>query len=283
MDAPPPLAAPSSRARADAASQVAAAEAFDALDAVRGLLADDAPFAFRHAGALHVSEVRMRALEALGQLYRAARLPAGELGEVAVRKAMPGEEAVRRAQEALEGLDEARRAEVAARASAFLDDRVRPASDEEREVLLAYRVLQELGRVAYRQEELDPATYLTPTQREVAFSQLARERPRPHLCVLAGGELLGYVWREPAGRWVLDFASVPAAADALHLTRSVLGRLDPGGVPRVVRDAAGRPRRDDDGALVLDGVVPLDAPDAREVLRSVAAFLEDPFAVALIE
>lgn len=293
VDAPPPpgppppgtkpLTAPSSRARADAASQAAAAEAFPALDALRGLLADDAPFAFRHGGALHVSEVRMRALEALGQLYRAARLPADELGRVLVRKAMAGEEAVRRAQEALEGLDDGRRAEVAGRASAYLDQRVRPGDDDEREALFAYRVLQELGQVAYREEALDPTTYLTPTQREVAFSQLARERPRPHLCVLAGGELLGYVWREPAGRWVLDFAGVPAAADAVRLTRSVLGGLDPGGVPRVVRDAAGRPRRDEDGALVLDGVVPLDAPDPAEVLRSVAAFLEDPFAVALIE
>ncbi len=283
MDAPPPLAATSSRARADAASQAAAAEAFDALDALRDLLADDAPFTFQHGGAALVSEVRMRALEALEQLYRAGGRSADELGRVTVRKAMPAEEAVRLAQEALEPLDDARRQEVAARASAFLDARVRP-DDDERETLLAYRVLQELGRVPYREEAVDPKTWLTPTQREVAFTQLARERPRPHLCVLSGqGDLLGYVWREPSGRWVLDFAQVPAAADAVRLTHTVLGGLDPGGVPRVVHDDAGRPRRDDDGSFVLDGVVPLDAPDPRELLRSLGAFLTDPFAAVLVE
>lgn len=283
MDAPLPLDAASSRARADAASQAAAVEAFDTLDALRALLTDDAPFAFRHGAGTHVSEVRMRALEALEQLYRAGGRPAAELGRVTVRKAMPAEEAVRLAQEALEPLDEARRQEVAARADAFLEARVQP-TDDEREALLAYRVLQELGRVPYREEAVDPATYLTPTQRDVAFTQLARERPRPHLVVIsATGDLLGYVWREPAGRWVHDFAQVPAAADAVRLTHTVLGGLDPNGVPRVVHDAAGRPRRDEDGSFVLDGTVPLDAPDPRDVLRSLAAFLTDPFETVVVE
>ncbi len=283
MDTPPPLSASSSRTRADAASQAAATEAFEVLDALRALLTDDAPFTFRHGGATHVSEVRMRALEALEQLYRAGGRPAEELGRVKVRKAMAAEEAVRLAQEALEPLDDARRQEVAARASAFLDERVLP-TDDEREALLAYRILQELGRVAYREEAVDPASYLTPTQREVAFSQLARERPRPHLCVLsATGDLLGYVWREPGGRWVLDFAPVPAAADAVRLTHTVLGGLDPGGVPRVAHDDAGRPRRDEDGGFVLDGAIPLDVADPRELLRSLAAFLTDPFTALVVE
>lgn len=274
----------SSRARADAASQAAAGEAFGALDALRGMLADDAPFTFEQGGARFVSEVRMRALEALQHLYRVGGRPASELGRVTVRKAMPAEEAVRLAQEALEPLDDARREEVAARAAAFLDAQVLP-QDDEREALLAYRILQELGRVPYREEEVDERTYITPTQREVAAAQLARERPRPHLVVLSrAGDLLGYVWREPAqGRWVLDFAQVPAAADAARMAQSVLGGLDPGGVPRVVHDAAGRPRRDEDGSLVLDGVVPLDAPDPREALRSLAAFLTDPFDAAVVE
>lgn len=263
---------------------LAASEAFAALDALRELLADDAPFAFRHGGALHVSEVRMRALEALEHLYRAARRPASELGPVVVRRAMPAVEAVRRAQEALEPLGDERRQELASRAGAFLAARVRPASDEEGEALLAYRILQQMGHVAYREEAVDPETYLTQTQREVADTQLARERPRPHLCVFSGtGDLLGYVWREPKGRWVLDFAEVPVAKDAVYLTRSVLGGLDPGGVPRVARDAAGRPLRDADGALVLEGTIPLDTPDGCEVLRSLAAFLEDPFRVAILE
>lgn len=246
--------------------------------AVFGALEDDAPFAFDHGDQRMISEVRMRALvvmEALCQLN--GRPP--DFGPVHVRRAMAADEARARVAEAMEQADEPGRARI--EAEDFLEARVQP-SPRDREALLAYRILQVLGAIDYSVEEVDPETGLTPTQAEIRASQTAGERPRPHLRVADhAGNTLGFVYREVgAKRFTLDFAEDTAAEAARRFVTSVFG-IERGGVPRVVFDADGAPRTDDDGAFVLDGVVPLTCVDPKAVLRSVAAFVERRYATEL--
>jgi hypothetical protein len=278
----PLLQSPSSQARADEASAIAEAGTLGSLDDLRALLADDAPFVFQRAGQGYVSEVRFRVLEALQGLYRqAGRAP--DFGPVQVRKAMPAGEAIVAAQAALKSAGPARGEDAATRAARFVQERVRPAPDE-REAAFAYRVLQELGQVAYRTEEVDPATYQSPLQREVAASQVSAERPRPHLRVSSGdgGRVLGYCYREEAGaRWSLDFADDPEAAEAAYVVERFL-TADPAGVPRVLHEG-GQPRRNPDGSLVLEGTVPLDTAQPVELLRSLQPFVQDPYQAEVVE
>jgi hypothetical protein len=242
--------------------------------AVFGALEDDAPYAFDHGDQRMISEVRMRALVVLVALCRLNGRPF-DFGPVSVRRAMSADEARERAAEAMEEAEEPGRARIAA--EDFLEARVQPAA-RDREALLAYRILQVLGAVDYQVEEVDPETGLTPTQAEIRASQMAGERPRPHLRVAdAAGNTLGFVYREVgAKRFTLDFAEDTAAEAARRFTTSIFG-IERGGVPRVVFDEEGVPRTDDDGAFVLDGVVPLTCVDPKAVLRSVAAFLDRRF------
>jgi len=254
------------------------AEADGRADDLLPLLADDAPFVFERGGVTRVGEVRFWTLDALQGLYRAAKR-APDFGPVTVRRAPSADEVRSQAWAALSGLDTvssagassagASRTEALAAVDLFLDTRVLPA-ESERALLRDYRLLQHLGLLDYRLEEVDPATWLTPLQAEVAASQLVSARPLPHLQLSQGGRTLGYIYRE-GGRWALDFSEDHDARRAARRATQVLTGIDRRGVPRVLFSADGAPQRSADGALVLDGVVPLDGPPV-EVLRSLAAF-----------
>ena len=71
---------------------------------------------------------------------------------------------------------------------------------------------------------------------------------------------------------MLDFSEQPDSRGAMRRIRSIM-TIEPGGVPNVVHDDVGQPRRDADNALVLDGVIPKDTSQPIPYLRSIAAFL----------
>jgi len=245
------------------------AEADGRADDLRPLLADDAPFVFERGGVTRVGELRFRTLDALQGLYRAAKR-APDFGPVTVRRAPSADEVHSQAGAALAGLDTVSGVKALAAVDRFLDSRVLPA-EPERALLRDYRLLQHLGLLDYRVEEVDPETWLTPLQAEVAASQLVSARPVPHLQLAQSGRVLGYIYRQD-GRWALDFSEDHDARRAARRATQVLTGIDRRGVPRVVRGADGAPQRSADGALVLDGVVPLDGPPL-EVLRSLEAFV----------
>lgn len=277
--------------RAETASLLAEAGDWQAQALLRELLADSAPFRFMHGSRGHVSEVRMRVLDALQTLYRSAARPP-DFGTVLVRKGMADDVVESAVAELYAQSPPGSLNALAARAAREVA-RYQPADDDERQILEGYRLLQIANRIAYREEEVDPKTWLTPLQSEIAASQMTPDRPRPHLVVSAGSEdserkadkedspVLGYCYRSADGKYCLDFASVPAAVEAEYFTRTFLFESEPGAMPRVCFDDDGRPLKNPDGSLVLDGSMPLDETDALEVLRSLAAFVEDPYLVRI--
>ncbi|HJN74524.1 MAG TPA: hypothetical protein QGF58_11375 [Myxococcota bacterium] len=192
-------------------------------DAMVGMLNDDAPFLFKHGDAMHISEVRMRALVALQDHYRKAGR-AWDLGPVPVRRAMSAADAEKKAMAVLASLPERGRKLCLHEAEQFLDQRVQP-FDKQRPPLRAYRVLQQLSRVRYEIQEPLPGSLLTPLQLEVQESQLVSERPRPHLRFSGSSGVLGYVY-VAGGKWVLDFAE-GAESEALEgSVRAAIGQRD---------------------------------------------------------
>ena len=188
--------------------------------AMAKMLNDDAPFLFGHGGEQHISEVRMRALVALQDLYRQRGLD-WDLGPVPVRRAMPAAEAQREATLALAQLPEKGRRLCLYEAEAYLDERVQP-FDRQRPALMAYRVLQQLSRVHYELQEPQPGSLLTPLQLEVQQSQLQSERPRPHLKFSGATGVLGYVY-VTGDQWVLDFAEGPESERVEDAIRQTIG------------------------------------------------------------
>lgn len=277
------LKAPEAHLRLAGIESARAHDIIEAQPLVQGLLDDTAPYVFAHGTALMISEVRFRALEVMQSLYQRIK-KAPDFGPVQVRKAMPAEEAIAQATAALRPLKPDARADLEAQVEATLNTHVRPPADHE-DACRAYLVLQLLDQVPYRTEEVDPTTWMTPLQAEVARSQLQSSRPLPHLRVAlkeSPTDPLGYLYREqPGRRWTLDFAEGPAAARAVRLTRRFLTSLDARGVPRVLHDADGQPLRNPDGSFQLDGAVPLETQIPEELLQSMAAFLSKFFEVVI--
>lgn len=211
--------------RLEAVALVADDAAEPCLSRLRALLPDDAPFVFRRAGHALIGEVRFAALDRLQTVYqRSGRRP--DFGAVVVRKAMPAADAARHAGQALTRVPASAREAVLAAADAFLSARVQPPAGAW-PALRAYRALQQLGLIGYREEEVDPDTYRTPLQTEILRSQMRRPRPTPHLRVFAAadpGLTLGYVYKSPADqtRWGLDFAE---GGEARAAQAQVLGAL----------------------------------------------------------
>lgn len=267
----------SSRAseRAEAALRVGTRGDHALRDRLVAMLRDEAPYVVATASGAVVSEVRAAALEALTHLYRSVgRAP--DFGPVVVRRAMPVDTVLAESARALARLDIAKRARIEADARAFVDAKVMP-RDDERTAVEAYRALQALGDVYYAVEEVDATTWLTPTQAAVAATQVASARPLPHLRVTArdgSGRIIGYVFRRDGEREVeVDFARDLAASEARAFVERVLTEVDPAGVPRVLRDAAGAVRRNPDGSFVTDGIIALASENRVALLDAVAAYV----------
>jgi hypothetical protein len=233
------------------------------------LLADTAPVVHVHGGRRMISEVRAAALVTLQDRYRLVK-DAWDLGPVTVRKAMPVEEAVRRAGESLTALPVERREAVLDAVDLTLARVVQPL-EKDREACRAYVVLQELGEVDYLVQSVNAVSLLTPLQEEIHASQMKSPRPTPHVRFDGDHGPVGYLYRDR--HWVLDFDESPLGRDIRDLVRLWMG-VERGGVPRVLFDADGRPLTDEDGrAFRLDGVVPDDTDTPLDYLRSVAAFV----------
>jgi len=263
----------SSAIRADSCHDIADEMAGDRIDELRDLLEDDAPFVFTHGGRRMISEVRFAALSALQALYRGlAREP--DFGPVLVRKATSVEEALAQAATADAQLEQAERARLNKSVDDFVQTRVRPDA-RDAEAVRAYRLLQELGRLEYRREEVDPISYMTPLQAEVSASQLTSSRPKPHLrfVSIADGRTLGYLYKSD-GRWVQDFAEDAEAGEVRSFLDKVF-TIERGAIPRVRFSDSGQPLLDDVGAFVFDGSTSLADGEAVELLRSVQALMGD--------
>ncbi len=269
----------SSANRRVAAAEVVAEGRYDAVPRLKELLDDDAPVIWDDV----IGEVRQAALAALQRLYWAGKR-AIDFGPVLVRPAWPLEEMRRASAAAMGGLSPDEREAVLARADEFLKQRVQPLGDEADDIR-AYRVLQELGRVPYDKQEIDPTTKLTRLQEELYAQQVASARPRPCLRVAlrdSPGTTIGWIYRSPEKRSLAaDFSEHPAAVDAQEILSKVLS-LGKQGVPRIVHDGAGRPRTTPDGNFQLDGEIALDSDDVTDTLRSVAAFMQREFATELL-
>jgi hypothetical protein len=240
------------------------------------LLRDPAPVLRWHGGHAVIVEVRAAALVALQDMCRLGRRT-WDLGPVTVRRAMPAEEAARRAAELLARLATDRQGSVLAAVDQALARTVVPPTDADRRACHDYLVLLELGEVDYVVQEVNGRTWLTPLQEEIHASQMASPRPRPH--VRFDGEVgpVGYLYRaeSASGRadWVLDFDESPVGREIAGLVRQWMG-VEKGGVPRVLFDAEGRPLLDSHGrAFQLDGTVPADTDEPLDYLHSVAAFV----------
>jgi hypothetical protein len=257
---------------------------YDAVPRLVELLDDDAP----HIWDGVIGEVRFAALAGLQRLHWITR-DRLELGRpVLVRKAWPLRDMRRAYDAAMAELSPPERAAVLARASQFLEERVKP-HETEADDMRAYRVLQELGKVDYERQELDPATNLTPLQASIYAEQAAPPRPRPCLRVSLlerPGQTIGFLYRNPInGIWARDFSEHPASVDARDLLAKISTLGTAGAIPRVVHDDAGQPRRNPDGSFVLDGEVSPDSTESDDVvdyLRSVAAFMQPEFATELL-
>src|SRR6266542_2799181 len=179
------------------------------------LLEDDAPYVFDVRGELHIAEVRADVVETLEELYR-VRGVAPECGPVKVSAPMPTRTAIAQADKELARLSPAERAAVSARVHDFMQQRY-SYSPEQEDALRAYRALQEIGRISYRLETIDPVIYLTPLQQEIIAGQTRSPRPKPHLRISRSGapaETLGWLYRDPATRkWIVDFSDARDAQD----------------------------------------------------------------------
>jgi hypothetical protein len=268
------LTSPSSQERAQAARAAGEAGALDLDGALRALLADTSPYLVEHAGTVRIAEVRMAALAGLQAMAAVHNRPLALDAPLQVRRALPAAEAEQRAAECMARLPAWRQVSVQQQAEQEVMELVQPRPGEEGP-LVAYRVLQVLGEVPYRTEQIDPATGLTPLQLEIRQSQLSSERPRPHLRFATKGApnaTLGYLLATGGGRYALDFAEDPPARAVEQEVEWTLTRLDPSGVPAVRCDSAGEPVRAPDGSFVLDGTLDLTSAPPLDVLRSVRAF-----------
>lgn len=267
------LDSPQAHQRAAAAMEAGGAGAMDLLPRLREMMREDrAPFVITRAEAL-VAEVRFAALSAVEALYGNRGLTP-DFGPVPVRKAMNAEEARQQSREAMSEQSPAQAADVRARVSAFIDARVKPLA-QFREAIYAYCTLQELGHVSYRREEVDPQTYMTPTQEEIRRSQLQSPRPLPHVRVASRydpSRTLGFVYRDDDGQWSLDFTEGFEAANAESRAIGAL-TMERKSLPRVKFRDSGEPIRSTDGSFVLDGSIDKKTGDPNELSRSLAAFI----------
>ena len=251
---------------------------------LRALLNDDAPFVFQSGARRFVGEVRFEALVALEEMMRTLQLPP-DFGPVTLRPAMPVEEAIARAQRVSAALSAEDRADLRTRVACSLADRVRP-RPADRQPVAAYRLLQLAGEIAYRSEDVDSRTWLTPLQEHLISRQLRRPRPRPHLRVTSRarpGWLLGFVWRDDAkSQWMLDFSEGHEAAEASVQLRWLLVGLHPDGPPRVLRDETGEPMRNGDGSTALHGLHPLETADPVALLRDLGELADRWYVTALV-
>ena len=259
---------PSAQGRVDGLAAIMWDQDVTLLDDVRRLLDDDAPVLYGHAGRLVVSEVRNQALEAAE--YLCACLGGGiDLGPVQVRPAVPVDDVVAEATEALASLPVTTQADVRARVDAILRERVQPPPDHVAGAQ-AYVTLQQLGRITYQEQHVDPQTYLTPLQESIIRTQFVSPRPVPHLRFRYARKpslVIGYVGCEN-GQWYEDLTSCHVALD---LRRHTTQFSEQNAVPRVCFDERGQPRRNAHGGLVIEGTLPLDGSDPIEVLRSMQA------------
>jgi len=186
---------------------------------LRELLADASPYII--AGG-RISEVRFAALEALQHLFYATkRRP--DFGVVRVRRPLPIAEATWRATQ----LSTEERRRVAEAVEHTLRTQVAPAPEHE-PALRAYALLQALGRIEYRDDEVDPRTYATALQEEVRMAQVAQPRPRPHLRIADrddAARTFGYLYRDAREVWALDFAEGIGPAAAREDVVLVLSKL----------------------------------------------------------
>ncbi len=252
---------------------------YEAVSRLKGMLEDDAPVIWDDL----VTEIRQCALVGLQRLHWAARLPL-ELGPVLVRRPWPLTDLRKAYEEAMAELTAAERRDALARANEYLMQRVQP-DPAQADDLRAYRVLQQLDRVAYERQTPDPDTTLTPLQEIIYAEQVALPRPRPCLRVMfleRPEKTIGWIYRNPSnGLWAHDFSEHPAAAEGSEALSRIL-TLGRSGIPRVVHDEAGRPVRSPDGSFMLDGELSPDSDDVVECLRSIAAFMQREFATELL-
>ncbi|MEM9693648.1 MAG: hypothetical protein AAGA56_13960 [Myxococcota bacterium] len=277
------LESPHAHARASAAGNAGAAGAMDLVPRLKELVHEDrAPFVITRGAGTLVAEVRFAALSALETLYGNRGMPP-DFGAVPVRKAMKASEVMDRAKSALGQLGTAEAASVRGRVEAYLEQRVRP-FPKHRELAYGYCTLQELGKVSYRKEEVNAQTYMTPTQEEIRRSQLASPRPVPHVRVASVYDptrTLGFVYRDDAGQWGLDFAEGFEAAHAERQAIEVL-TLDKKTVPRLKYRDNGEPFRSTDGSFVFDGSLDKKTGDPVLLGRTIAAFVGRRFIAELV-
>ncbi|MGF1599470.1 MAG: hypothetical protein ACFCVK_21590 [Acidimicrobiales bacterium] len=230
------------------------------------LLDDDAPVLRRHGDQWWLVEVRSVALVALQDRYRNARHPWPH-GPVPVRAGMPVDEAER----LHAALPPHRQADAVAAVEGALAARVQPA-DTDRGPCRTYLALQQAGAVTYELQEVDNTTLLTPLQHQIHAAQLVSSRRRPHVRFDGRHGLVGYLYRHE-GRWIVDTDEGPSGQELRHLIGE-WQRSGRGGVPRVMVDDTGAPRRHPSGqGLLTDGVVPAHTDAPLDYLRSVAAFI----------
>jgi hypothetical protein len=194
---------------------------------LKRMLEDDAPYADTGGTRPMIYEVRVTALCRLQQLYRHSK-DKPDFGLVKVRKRMPAHVAEAQAAAALTRLDDRQRNELFERVELFLETRVQPQKSE-REMLRCYRILQELGLIEYRTEEVDPITYLTPMQEEERIRQTEQPRPLPHLRIASARtpmRTLGFLYRDPLkSEWSVDFSDCDEAREAQSCLQSSLKDL----------------------------------------------------------
>ncbi len=278
------LDSPVSVHRAMAARELARMGIGGAIPRLKSLLEDSSPYTFRHGSTLMLAEVRSAALVALEQLYRQVGLRP-DFGLLNVRKAMPAIQAAAMYRDAVAAMSKENRDTLSREIDAILSSRIRP-DVSSRDALRAYVALQNLGLVEYSLEQVDPDTYLTPTQAAVSATQTRNERPFPHLRVLSDAvppTILGYVYKLPEQRrWILDFAEDPQARRAAAFVRSLL-RMERDTFPGVRRDIQGQPITSADGSFVLYGSLALESCDPAELLRSLEAFVRRRYPYSLVQ
>ena len=273
------LSSPSSSARARTALQAGELRMQSCEQRLRELLGDASPFVFAHGTKLVIAEVRFTVLEALQTMFHnQKRTP--DFGTVTVRKAMPVDEAIERASH----LGDHERRRVAEAVEATLRDHVVPAPDDE-PALRAYAMLQALGLVEYRHEQVDPHTYSTPLQEEVRRSQLVRARPRPHLRIADLADptrTFGFVYRDPRKLWAVDFAEGVQSSYVREHAVAVLSSARDGKLHRVRVDADGRTVRNPDNTGAFEGEVELMGDDLLGVLQTVRAYFEREYTTEIV-
>jgi len=243
------------------------------------LLGDSAPVVRIHGGKYFLTEVRAAALVALQNQYRRTRRK-WDLDPVSVRRAMLQEDAQTLAQEQLEKLSATQQETLGADVDRWLAESVNPPDDNHRVACRYYGVLLKLGAIQYETQEVNPETWLTDLQEQIHASQTVTPRPTPHVRFDGPHGPVGWLYRQ-SGQWVLDFDEGPLAREIRKLIESWIHAV-PGGVPRIVFDAQGRPKRHPTGGFLTDGVVPPDTDSPIDYLRSVETFISAHHSCCLV-